>query len=197
VKNGIRSAAEDLCTRQLGHRTERDAAEAERREAQERRFTSLDRLILRGATPVPGGSFSNVTIPIGGRKSSEGDFAWMRRQNLTSRLEVLEHMGLARSVAPGEWSVRSDIEGVLRAMQRASDRQKVLGAHGVLLSDERLPMEVLDIRRMTSVDGRVLVHGEDEQSGRHYLMLEGVDARVHYVEYTHEMEGARARRAAD
>ena len=35
VKNGIRSAAEDLCTRQLGHRTNLDAAEAERREVRE------------------------------------------------------------------------------------------------------------------------------------------------------------------
>jgi hypothetical protein len=37
------------------------------------------------------------------------------------------------------------------------------------------------------------MHGEDEQSGRHYLMLEGVDARVHFIEYTREMEEARAR----
>jgi type IV secretory pathway VirD2 relaxase len=192
IKSGIRSAAEDLCTRQLGYRTELDAAEAERREAQERRFTSLDRLILRNAAPVSGTSFLAVTIPTGARKSSEGDFAWTRRQHLTSRLEILEHMGLARSVGPGEWRVRSDIEGVLRAMQRTSDRQKVLAAHGVLISDERLPMEALDLRRLTPIEGRVLVHGEDEQSGRQYLMLEGVDARVHYIEYTREMEEARA-----
>src|SRR6185312_9860422 len=64
---------------------------------------------------------------------------------------------------------------------------------GVLLSDERLPMQALDLRQTSSVEGRVLMHGEDEQSGRHYLMLEGVDARVHYIEYTREMEEARAR----
>lgn len=193
VKSGIRRAAEDFCTRQLGHRTELDAAEAERREAQERRFTSLDRLILRNAGPVPGTSCLAVTIPTGGRRSSEGDFIWARRQHLSSRLEILERMGLARSVGPGEWRVRSDIEGVLRAMQRTGDRQKVLTAHGVLLSDERLPMEALDLRQLTSIEGRVLVHGEDEQSGRHYLMLESVDARVRFIEYTREMEEARAR----
>ena len=54
-------------------------------------------------------------------------------------------------------------------------------------------MEALDVRQMTSVEGRVLVHGEDEQSGRHYLMLEGVDARVHFIEYTPKMGEARAR----
>jgi type IV secretory pathway VirD2 relaxase len=193
VKNGIRSAAEDLCTRQLGHRTELDAAEAEARETQERRFTSLDRIILKSAVPDPGGSFSTVTIPTGGRKSNEGDFGWMRRQHLACRLEVLEQMGLARSVGPGAWGVRRDIEAVLRAMQRVGDRQKVLAAHGVLISDERLTMQALELRRMNSIEGRVLVHGEDEQSGHHYLMLEGADARVHYVEYTREMEEARAR----
>jgi len=134
-----------------------------------------------------------VTIAPGSRKSSESDFAWTRRQHLISRLAVLEDMGLARSVAVGTWNLQPDIEGVLRAMQRAGDRQKVLAAHGVLLSDERLPMHALDFRQASSVEGRVLMHGEDEQSGSHYLLLEGIDARVHFIEYTREMEEARAR----
>ena len=44
----------------------------------------------------------------------------------------------------------------------------------------------------SSAEGRILVHGEDEQTGRSYLMLEGTDAKVHYVEYTPEMELLRA-----
>jgi type IV secretory pathway VirD2 relaxase len=47
VKQGIRGIAEDICTRQLGYRTSRDAAEAEHREIDEPRFTSLDRALLR------------------------------------------------------------------------------------------------------------------------------------------------------
>jgi hypothetical protein len=43
------------------------------------------------------------------------------------------------------------------------------------------------------VEGRVLVHGEEESSGRAYFMLEGTDARVHHVNYTPEMEAARNR----
>ena len=61
------------------------------------------------------------------------------------------------------------------------------------MSDERLPIEVLDPGQMTSVEGRVLVHGQDEQTGRNYLMLEGTDAKVHYIHYTPEMEEARSR----
>src|SRR5438046_10735305 len=47
VKSGIRSRAEDLLTKELGHRTIDDAIEAERREGNQFRFTSLDRKIQR------------------------------------------------------------------------------------------------------------------------------------------------------
>jgi hypothetical protein len=78
-------------------------------------------------------------------------------------------------------------------MPRTADRQRTLAAHAALMSDERLPIEVLDLRHVTSVEGRVLVHGEDEQTGRNYLMLEGTDAKVHFIQYTSEMEEARSR----
>jgi hypothetical protein len=55
-----------------------------------------------------------------------------------------------------------------RAMQRSGDRQKTLAAHGAPVSDERLPLEVLDFRRLTTLEGRILVHGEQESSGRSY-----------------------------
>ena len=69
----------------------------------------------------------------------------------------------------------------------------MLTSHGAVVSDERLPIQVLDLRKTTLVEGRVLVHGEDEQSGRSYLMLEGTDARIHFIHYTTEIEQARAR----
>jgi type IV secretory pathway VirD2 relaxase len=193
VKAGIRSIAEDLCTRQLGHRTDLDAAEAERREVREKRFTSLDRLILK-AVQSPGDSqLLNVAFPVGRRKNSETDFAWSRRQHLVARMTVLEDMGIATTTGAGTWSVRPDMQAVLRAMQRAGDRQKVLAAHGLPLSDDRLQMSVSDLEKADAVEGRVLVHGEDEHSGRRYLILEGIDARAHLIEYTDEMEIARAR----
>jgi len=78
-------------------------------------------------------------------------------------------------------------------MQRARDRQKTLFAQGALVSDQRLPIEVLDWRQIKSVDGRVLMHGEDEQSGKRFMMLEATSAKVLYIEYTPEMEGIRGR----
>ena len=110
-----------------------------------------------------------------------------------ARLAVLCRMGLAESMGPSRWRVRRDFDQILRAMQRTSDRQRTLAAHGALVSDERLPMEVLDVRQITSVEGRVLVHGKDEQSGRNYLMLEGTDAKVYFINHSREMEQARSR----
>ena len=117
-------------------------------------------------------------------------------QHTIERLVVLKEMGLAERTDPNLWRVRSDFEDVLRAMQRSADRQKMLAAHGVLMSDERLPLVMLDLRALTTLEGRVLVHGEEDtgrQAGRSYLMLEGTDGRVHYVYYTPEMEAARGR----
>jgi type IV secretory pathway VirD2 relaxase len=192
VKAGLRSIAEDLCTRQLGHRTEMDAFEAERREIREKRFTSLDRMILRSAAPDAADTYSTLAITTGDRPLGHGE-GLARQQHLMARLAVLADMGLASNSAGSNWRVRADLESVLRAMQRAADRQKTLKAHGALLSDERLQIGVLDFRQTPSVEGRVLVHGEDEHTGRCYLMLEGVDARVHYIEFTPEMEEARGR----
>jgi type IV secretory pathway VirD2 relaxase len=191
IKHGIREIAEDLCTRHLGHRTDLDAAEAERREIHERRFTSLDRIIARTAeiSPEPSAHLRVRTSvqPAGNTTANR------RPHYIAARLVVLENMGLAQRTGPDLWSVHTDFEAVLRAMQRAGDRQKMLGAHGAVVSDERLPMEVLDFHRTNLVEGRILVHGEDEQSGRSYLMLEGTDARVHFIQYTAEIEQARAR----
>jgi len=194
VQQGIRSIAQDLCTRQLGYRTQRDAAEAERREITEERLTSLDRRLLRDAQEISLDlGASHFVVNRNRLQAGSTDTARLHAQHEVARLAVLCRMGLAESVGPNNWCVRRDFDRVLRAMQRTSDRQRTLAAHGALLSDERLPMEVLDWRQVASVEGRVLVHGQDEQTGRSYLMLEGTDAKVHFINYSREIEEACSR----
>lgn len=194
VKHGIRSIAEDLCTRQLGYRTGLDAAEAERREITETRFTSLDRRLLRDAQSIETEHESPYfTVERNPMQAGLSDTARLHGQHAAARLIELHRMGLAEPAGPNAWRVRRDFQDVLRAMQRTSDRQKTLAAHGALMSDERLPIQMLDSRQLTSVEGRILVHGQDEYSGRNYLMLEGTDAKVHFIHYTPEIEEARSR----
>jgi hypothetical protein len=72
----------------------------------------------------------------------------------------------------------------------------MLVAHGALLSDERLQVVVLDQRKFESLEGRVLVNGEDEfggNAGRHYVLIEGTEAKVHLVYYSPSLEKARSR----
>ncbi|HLG99624.1 MAG TPA: DUF3363 domain-containing protein [Bryobacteraceae bacterium] len=147
----------------------------------------MDRIIARTAEPLPDATGHLIVRGI------KSEALGRRQHSLAARLAVLEDMGLAERIGPDTWSVRTDFEAVLRAMQRTNDRQRVLAAHGVVVSDERLRVDVLDLRKASIVEGRILVHGEDEQSGRRYLMLEGTDARVHFIHYTTEIEQARAR----
>lgn len=112
---------------------------------------------------------------------------------MVQRLKALSRMGLAEEPSRGTCRVRSDFDKVLRAMQKSADRQKTLMAHGVVLSDERLPFNSFDFQRSKSVEGRVLVHGEEEESGRRYLMIEGTDARIHHLYSTPELDEVRSR----
>jgi len=192
VKNGLRSVAQHFATVQLGYRTEQDAAVALRRQVPVQRFTPLDRLIVARAQTLDGvsGDFRVVADPT---RPGLGRFAAVREQSLAARLMTLETMGLARADGPHEWQVRPDLETALKAMKRAADLQKTLAAHGALLSDQRLQLSAPNWRDITSVEGRVLSHGEDEESGSRYLLLEGTDGRVYYLRYTPELDEARSR----
>ena len=195
VKQGIREIAEDFCTRQLGHRTELDAAVAQRREVHQHRFTSLDRIINRDAEKAEETDSPFFTVVMDPNRAGPGRSAPLVEHHTAERLRFLESMGLAEPTGPNTWHVRQDFENVLRAMQRSADRQKMLAAHGALMSDERLPLAVLDFRRLTTLEGRILVHGEEDtgrQAGRSYFMLEGTDGQVHYVYYTPELEAVRS-----
>jgi Protein of unknown function (DUF3363) len=102
-------------------------------------------------------------------------------------------MGLADPMRANTWRVRRDFETVLRSMQRASDRQRTLAAHGAVLSDPRLPLQVTPMAALTELEGRVLGHGEEEMSGRPYVLIEGTDAKVHYIYYDETIHAARHR----
>jgi len=187
IRSGIRSQAENLATKALGARTELDAEEARQMEITRARYTSLDRTI-QIANDGQSSSFAITTdITAPGLSDRERRL----QQSLSARLAHLEKMGLAKSVGSQQWIVQSEFETVLRTLQQTVDRQKMLAAHGALLSDPRLPFEVTTIRNLKAVEGRVLLHAEDDASGRRYLLLEGTDAKVHLIYHTKEIEEAR------
>jgi hypothetical protein len=199
VRHGLRAVAEDLCTIQLGYRTSLDAADAYRREVRQFRYTSLDRMINRSnaARQVPGADDESLhfTIRLNPNDPHLQGFPKRVAHHIAARLLTLKDMGFAETMDGDSWRVRCDFESILRAMQRANDRQKMLAAHGALLSDERLQLVVADFRELKSLEDRVVLHGEEEASqeaGRIYLLLEGTDGRLHHVYYTPEIHYARS-----
>src|SRR5271168_4041745 len=87
VKEGIREIAQDLCTRQLGYRSQWDAAEAQRQEVRQHRYTSLDRAIKRDGMQMQDSAvpFLKVVLdPSQGKGNAQ-----LLKQHMTERLLVL------------------------------------------------------------------------------------------------------------
>jgi hypothetical protein len=198
IKHGIRRHAEELATNQLGPRTETQVLNAQANETKQQRYTSLDQIISRRREADPsllpiayqGSHFAiqhrSPQFPLQGEPSRERGFY------VGGRLRTLETMGLAFRGAGATWYVRNDFEQILRAMQKAQDRQKTLARHGALLSDPRLQVQLTPPKEITHLEGRVLVHGEDEGTQTPYMLLEGTDGKIHLIHHTPEIDVARA-----
>jgi len=188
IRGGLRERAEEIATESLGYRSAADAQEAHRREAVQTRYTPLDRILQFSND----GSSSHFVVTANPEDGSLSESARELQKHLAARLMHLQKMGLAQFMGPHQWSVQADFEKVLRTLQQSGDRQKTLAAHGALLSDTRLPLQVTNLRQLQRVEGRVLLHTEDEQSGKRYMLVEGTDAKVHLIYHSSAIEEARS-----
>jgi len=188
IRGGLRERAEEIATESLGYRSPADAQEARRREALQTRYTPLDRILQWNND----GSSSRFVVTVNPDDGSVSESARQLQKHLAARLMHLQTMGLAQFVGPHHWSLQADFEKVLRTLQQSGDRQRMLAAHGALLSDKRLPLQVTTLRQLKSVAGRVLLHTEDEQTGKRYILVEGTDGKVHLIYHTSEIEKARS-----
>jgi hypothetical protein len=188
IRGGLRERAEEIATEALGYRSAADANEAHVREEIQTRYTPLDRILQFSND----GSSSHFVVTVKPEGGSLSESARELQKHLAARLMHLQKMGLAQFVGPHQWSVQADFEKVLRTLQQSGDRQKMLAAHGALLSDMRLPLQVTNIRQLQRVEGRVLLHTEDEQTGKRYMLVEGADAKVHLIYHTSAIEEARS-----
>jgi type IV secretory pathway VirD2 relaxase len=189
IKSGIRRHAEELATHELGFRTERDALEAQCREVQQLRFTSLDRIIQRSRGD-DADYFAVRREPVDPRRR----YAKAQDHHVLARLAKLEQIGLAARTDRESWLVRGDFEDVLRMLQQTNDRQKMLARHAAMVSDERLPLLITPFSGISVLEGRVLGHGHEENSGRSYLLLEGVEGKIHFLWQNSEIQAARRQR---
>ncbi|MFI5024289.1 MAG: relaxase/mobilization nuclease RlxS [Alphaproteobacteria bacterium] len=175
LSQGMRERAAEIVTLDLGPQTDRQIEVRLRSEVEQERFTSLDRRLLREAG-------TDGVIRSG---TATGDA--FRQTLRAGRLQKLRRLGLAEETASGQWRLAEDLEPVLRRMGERGDIIKTMhremsreglarGGADYAIYDPAEP----DARRLI---GRVVARGlSDELNDRHYLIVDGVDGRTHYID---------------
>lgn len=181
IAHGVRHRASELVTLELGHQSEIELARKLASEVDAERLTRLDRMLLaeqrdQGVVDLRPGEGNSYPI----REN---------RHTLISRAKRLERYGLATEKEPGRWIVADKAEATLRALGERNDVIKTMhqALTGRGLGEQRGADQYLlhGDRSGEPIIGRVLDKGlaGDEMGERVYLIVDGIDGRVHHVEF--------------
>jgi type IV secretory pathway VirD2 relaxase len=174
IGHGIRARAQDLVTLELGPETELERIAKLTREVTQERFTLLDRSLLARAK-------ENVLAVT---SADEADRS--RHALRLGRLKTLERMGLAQERRPGVWQLDAELDTKLRRLGDRADKikmmQRALSEAGLDRSAAAYALFDRGTRRQPLIGKVVGIGFVDEITDRHYVVIDGADARVHYVE---------------
>jgi type IV secretory pathway VirD2 relaxase len=173
IGHGVRARAQALVTMELGPETELERTTKLLNEVQQERFTSLDRALLGHAKD------GIVVLASGDRENP------IRQTMRIGRLKKLEGLGLAEERRTGVWSINPKLEAKLRQLGARADIFKTMHRALREAGIER-PAAGLALfesgRRRAPVIGKVVAVGlVDEITDRQYVIVDGVDGRVHYA----------------
>jgi len=173
IAEGMRERAAEIVSLDLGPKSDREIEDKLRQEVEQERFTSLDRDLLRHAGD------EGVVVAAG---SADDPF----RQSLRAgRLQKLGRLGLAAEIQPGQWALADSLETTLRTMGERGDIIKTIHRElaAANLSRSNADFTVFDPVVDEPLIGRLVGRGlSDELADRHYLVVDGVDGRAHYVD---------------
>ncbi|MGE0769817.1 MAG: DUF3363 domain-containing protein [Hyphomicrobiaceae bacterium] len=177
IAHGIRARASDLVTRELGRQSELEVQQKLGREVDHDRFTRLDRTLLDEAQD------GRVDLRI---SPGQSYLVRVNRQLLISRLGKLEAMQLATPGELGVWDLSPKLKPMLTQL---GERIDILNLMRDALGEEAAHRSVAnymihrDVPRLP-VSGHLVGKGlaGDGLGDKAYLVIDGVDARVHYVE---------------
>ncbi|MCJ8159710.1 relaxase/mobilization nuclease RlxS [Sphingomonas sp. LaA6.9] len=173
IAHGIRERATQLVTLDLGPRTTLEIEAKLRHDIGEERLTAIDRRLLQSMD-------SDLTVTVSDRDPFQ--------QSLRAgRLQKLGSLGFAEHIGGGRWQLADALEDALRRLGERADiirtMQRELTARKVSRPWQvRVQLEPGDIAS-SPVIGKVVVRGlADEHRDRHYLIVDGVDGRAHYID---------------
>ena len=171
IAHGFRERASAIVSLDLGPRTDLEIEERLRHDVSQERVTAIDRRLVRAMDAD--------------RMVSSADRDPFQQSLRAGRLKTLERLGLAEERGSGRWKLDDGLEDTLRRMGERGDiirtMQRELSAR---LPDRAAADQVIeDSSKMPPIVGRVVARGlADELHDRHYLIVDGVDGRIHYID---------------
>jgi type IV secretory pathway VirD2 relaxase len=177
MSHGFRMRARELVTMELGPELEYDMTMKLAREMIAERLTRLDRSLFKH---VDQGFLVVSAMPPEDRQTHASHMG---------RLKALQSLGLAEEKQTGVWQIEPNIETKLRSLGQRGDIIKTM--HRVMreIGIERPSgnFTMFDTTKAGNrIVGRVAGIGlTDEINDRHYVVVDGIDGRVHYADIGH------------
>jgi len=176
ISYGIREAAEELLTNELGPIKQIHYAQRVAMQIRQERFTSLDKNLLNKSLE------SIVDL----KRSRLAEMDWQNRFE-SQRAKFLNELGLAEKVGQNKWRLDDNLE---RTLRRMSERGDIIRTYQRAMSEAKL--DRLEMREpiydpvATSarpVTGRVIKTGIlDDVNDRSFLVLDTTDGEALFVE---------------
>ena len=175
LRFGIAYHASEVLTRDLGLEMEIEAEHRLARQFNADRFTDLDQELMDRAV----GGLIDLTS-----WSLDTDSDRSLHQQVIARARCLEQMGLAVEEEPMKWALSSGAIDVLREMDHSARRIDALH-RAVKAAKLTRPLQLYRVHHQLEdpIVGCVIAHDHaPDRPGRNYVVLDGIDGRVHYVD---------------
>ncbi|WGS28021.1 DUF3363 domain-containing protein [Bradyrhizobium sp. ISRA464] len=181
IAHGVRHRASELVTRELGHQSEIELQTKLQNEVEAERVTRLDKMLLSEQQEQ-----GEIDL-----RPGEGATFLVRenRKLMIGRVRHLERYGIATELEPGRWALSDRAEQVLKDLDHRNEAinsiHRALTRNG--LAEERGvgQFALHGEGAGEKIVGRVLAKGlaGDEMGERVYLVVDGIDGRVHRMEF--------------
>ncbi|WAC49766.1 relaxase/mobilization nuclease RlxS [Asticcacaulis sp. SL142] len=173
ITTGLRERAAEIVRMDFGPRSDFEIEATLKQEVDQERFTSLDRTLIRDRDK------SGVVAAV--------DRDALRQSLRAGRLQKLKRLGLAEDIGAGRWQLAPDLEPILRRMGERGDIIKTLhrdmAAQGRPWPDLVIHQPDTESPSPEPIVGQLIRRGlSDELKDRHYMIIDGVDGRLHYVD---------------
>ncbi|WP_313228496.1 relaxase/mobilization nuclease RlxS [Sphingobium yanoikuyae] len=170
ISHGLKERASELVTLDLGPRTPQEIEARLRHDIDQERLTAIDRRLLRRMDAD--------------RMVSAADNDYFQQSVAAGRLRKLKAMDLADDMGCGRYRLADGLEETLRRMGERGDVIRLMQRELTARRLDRAGVEqVISSGEREPIVGRLVQRGfSDEHRDRHYVLVDGADGRVHYVD---------------